>query len=73
MYKNTAAFVLKLYYSCHVCLNMNDLAQLECLKLGCVFLTSPDIIKASDNYTALRNRYQATGQLKIDAGLVRQE
>ena len=43
---------------------MNDLAQLECLKLGCVFLTSADIIIASDNYIALRDRYQATGTVK---------
>ena len=28
--KNTVALVLQLYYSCHVCLNMNDLAQLDC-------------------------------------------
>ena len=27
---NKVALVLQLYYSCHVCLNMNDLAQLEC-------------------------------------------
>ena len=27
MYKKTAALVLQLYYSCHVCLNMNDLDQ----------------------------------------------
>ena len=33
--KNTVALVLKLNNSCHVCLNMDDLAQLECmLKAG---------------------------------------
>ena len=28
--KSTVALVLQLYHSCHVCLNMNDLVQLEC-------------------------------------------
>ena len=28
--ETTAALVFSLYYSCHICPNMNDLAQLEC-------------------------------------------
>ena len=65
MYKNTVALVLKLYYSCHVCLNMNDRAKLECLKLGCVFLASPDIKTAIRLVIQhLRDCYQATRTVK---------
>ena len=49
---------------------MNDLAQLECKKLVCVFLTSPDpstIQRLRDFVTRL------LGQLKIGAGLFSQE
>ena len=49
---------------------MNDLAHLEYQKLGCVFLTSPDII------IAIRQLYSASEllwQLKIGASLVSQE
>ena len=72
--KNTAALVLYFYYSCHVCLNMSDLAQLECLKLGCVFLTSPDIIIAIPKlYSTSEMVNRLLEQLKIDAELVSQE
>ena len=49
---------------------MNDLAQLECCKLVCVFLTSRDIIIAIcqlNNAPEIVIRLQ--GQLNIDAGL----
>ena len=62
--KNTAAIVLSLYYSCHICLNMNDLVQLECLKLACVFLTSPDFLIAICRLQRLKDRFQATGAVK---------
>ena len=53
---------------------MNNLAQLEYKKLGCVFLTSPNIIIAIRQlYSASEIITRLLGQLKIDAGLVSQE
>ena len=67
MYKNTVALVLQLYYSCHVCLNMNDLAQLECLKLACVFLATPDIIIVIRKpYSTSEIATRLLGNLKVD-------
>ena len=44
---------------------MNDLAQLECKQLGCVFLTTPDIIIAiHQTKQRLRDRHQATGTVQ---------
>ena len=48
--------------------NINDLVQLECYKMGCVFLTSRDIIVIRQLYSA-----SESGQLKIDTGLVNEE
>ena len=60
MYKNTAALVLQLYYSRHVCLHMDDLAQLEC----CV----SDVARYHNCHPSfiqrLRDRYQAIGTVK---------
>ena len=53
---------------------MNDLAQLECYRLGCVFLTSHDIkIAIRQFYSASEIVTRLLGQLKIEAGLVNQE
>ena len=53
---------------------MNNLTQLECYKLACVFLTSPDIIIVIRQlYSASEIVTKLLGQLKIDAGLVSQE
>ena len=53
---------------------MNDLAQLECYKLACVFLTLPDIIIAIRQlYSASEIVTRLLGQLKIDACLDSQE
>ena len=69
MYENTVALVLKFYYSCHVCLNMNDLVQLECLKLGFVFLASPDIIIVIRQlYSTSEIVTRLLGQFKVDTG-----
>ena len=53
---------------------MNDLAQLECKKLGCVFLASPDIIIATRQLNSASEIItRLPGQLKINAGFVSQE
>ena len=53
---------------------MNDLAQLECYRLGCVFLPSHDIkIAICQFYSASEIVTRLLGQLKIEAGLVNQE
>ena len=53
---------------------MNDLAQLECLKLLCVLLASPDIIiDIPQLYCALEIVTRLLGLSKIYAGLVSQE
>ena len=55
-------------------MNMNYLAQLECEKLACVFLTSPDIIIAIVQlYSDLEIVARLLGQLKIDTDLVSQD
>ena len=52
---------------------MNALVHLEYLKMGCVFLTSPDsIIAISQLYSAPEIVTRLVGQLKIDADLVSQ-
>ena len=67
--KNTVALVLQVYYSCYVCLNMNDLAQLKCKKLGCVFQASADIIIAFPQlYSTSEICYQGTRTVKVTAG-----
>ena len=53
---------------------MNDLAQLECQKLGCVFLTLTDIIIAIRQlYGTSKIVTRLLGQLKVDAGMANQE
>ena len=52
---------------------MNDLAQLKCCKLVCVFLTSRDIIIAIRQLnSASEIAIRLQGQFIIDAGLVNQ-
>ena len=52
-------------------MNINNLALLECYKLACVFLMTPDIIIVIHQlYSASDIVSRLLGHLKIDAGLV---
>ena len=66
-----AKYFIISHFSCHVCLNINDLAQLECKKLQCVFLTSIIAIRLLYDASGIVTRL--LGQLKFNPGLVSQE
>ena len=68
---NEAKYFIISHFSCHVCLNINDLAQLECKKLQCVFLTSIIAIRLLYDASGIVTRL--LGQLKFNPGLVSQE
>ena len=75
MYKKHSSFSFTaLLFVSHVCLNMDDLAQLECYKLGCMLLASPDIIIAIRQlYNISESVTMLLGQLKVDTGLANWE